>query len=282
MKKKKIVFKDFFAGFADRFLEFILVFAVLMAFIGFIHLLANETLVGEETIVNVEVSPPAQTEQREANILYIKYKNAVLRARLVLAEKKLRQAQEKAEFLEKKLTEHAQTVETETEPLVELHSDRAEFRIEPQTNINDFNACYDELIRRGISECGGEPYLGMIAVYQVMYDRMYSMDAGYASLHDMLSVRNAFAAPYEGDISPWEPLISEACKAVFLNGERAFDVPVKYFYNPYYSSPEGLAFMEAQAYVECIGNHIFCTEWRFVEGTNYDGVNPYALSKEET
>lgn len=267
--------KDFFAGFADRFLEFTIVFVMMMAFIGFIHLLANETLVGEESLVSVETSPPAQTEQREANIAYIKHKNAVLRARLVLAEKKLREAQEQAEFLEKVLAESAQTVETE--PV-----DRAELRIEPQTDIDDFNACYDELIRRGVSECGGEPYLGMIAVYQVMYDRMYSMDAGYKSLHDMLSVRNAFAAPHEGDISPWEPLISNACKAVFLNGERAFDVPTKYFYNPYYSSPEGLAFMESQAYVERIGNHIFCTEWKYVEGTNYDGVNPYALPKEET
>lgn len=171
--------------------------------------------------------------------------------------------------------------EPQPEPVPEPKNDRAEFRIEPQTDIDDFNACYEELIRRGISECGGEPYLGMIAVFQVMYDRMYSMDAGYASLHDMLSVQNAFASPYEDDISPWEPLISEACKAVFLSGERAFDAPVKYFYNPYYSSEEGLTFMESQACLGRIGDHIFCTEWKYIEGTNYDGVNPYALTKEE-
>lgn len=171
--------------------------------------------------------------------------------------------------------------EPQPEPVPEPKNDRAGFCIDPKTDIDDFNACYDELIRRGISECGGEPYLGMIAVFQVMYDRMYSMDAGYASLHDMLSVQNAFASPREGDISPWEPLISEACKAVFLSGERAFDAPVKYFYNPYYSSEKGLAFMESQAYLGRIGDHIFCTEWKYIEGTNHDGINPYALLKEE-
>lgn len=272
--------KDFLTGFADRFLEFILVFTVMMAFIGFIHLLASETLVGEETTVNTETESSAQTEQHEVNIPYIKYKNAVLRARLVLTEKKLREAQEQAEFLEKMLAEPAQTVESEPEPALEFHPDRAEFRIEPKTDIEDYYACRDELIRRGVSECGGEPYLGMIAVFQVMYDRMYSMDAGYESIHDMLGIRNAFAAPYEGDISPWEPEISLACDAVFLYGERAFDVVTKYFYNPYYSSPEGIAFMEAQAYVECIGSHVFCTEWKYIEGTNYDGINPYVLPKE--
>lgn len=235
-----------------------------------IYALANATpLIGEEV---VSTDAAVQVNQVRLKLMHT-------RNRLALQDMKLRKIRKQVEFLEKKLTETE--TETEPEPLVESHSDRAEFRIEPQTNVDDFNACYDELIRRGISECGGEPYLGMVAVYQVMYDRMYNMDAGYASIHDMLSVRNAFAAPYEGDISPWEPLISEACKAVFLNGERAFNVVTKYFYNPYYSSPEGLAFMESQAYVERIGDHIFCTEWKYVEGTNYDGVNPYVLPKEE-
>ncbi len=151
----------------------------------------------------------------------------------------------------------------DSEPELYSETDYSVIRIEPKTDIEDYYSCRDELIRRGVSECGGEPYLGMIAVFQVMYDRMYSMDAGYESIHDMLSVQNAFAAPREGDISPWEPEISKACEAVFLNGERVFDVPTKYFYNPKYSSEAGIAFMEAQAYVGTIGNHVFRTEWKY-------------------
>lgn len=233
-----------------------------LCFALFIWLIRELPLVGMETqaaqIVE-EVATNDAAEQFTVKLLHIRH-------RLALQDKKLRKLQRQAAMLEKLLVEPEPT--PEPEPILETQANSTDLHIVPQTDIDDFNACYDELIRRGISECGGEPYMGMLAVFQVMYDRMYNMNAGYESIHDMLSIRNAFAAPYEGDISPWEAEISKACKAVFLDGERAFGVVTKYFYNPKYSSPEGIAFMEAQAYVGTIGNHTFCTEWKYVEGTS--------------
>lgn len=233
-----------------------------LCFALFIWLIRELPLVGMENqaaqIVE-EVTANDAAEQFTLKLLHIRH-------RLALQDKRLRKLQKQAEALEKMLVEPAPI--PEPEPTLETQSNNMAFRIVPQTDLEDFNACYDELIRRGISECGGEPYTGKLAVFQVMYDRMYSMNAGYESIHDMLSIRNAFAAPYEGDISPWEAEISKACKAVFLEGERAFGVVTKYFYNPRYCSPEGITFMEAQAYVGTIGNHVFCTEWKYVEGTS--------------
>lgn len=129
---------------------------------------------------------------------------------------------------------------------------------------SDYEAEYDLLKRVVIAEAGGEGLLGMKAVAQVIYDRMYlssndwNQDEG---LRGVLTMKNQFAAPYQGDTAAYEPTVSEALESIFDKGERVFDECTVYFYNPKYSSEAGIAFMESQKYVGTIGGHVFMTGW---------------------
>ena len=156
-------------------------------------------------------------------------------------------------------------VEQETcidESVIQTHED--DTIVLTATDISDFMANYDLLKRKIVQEAGNQGMQGMMAVAQVIYDRTYlschdwNQDAG---LYGVLTQRNQFASPYMGDLSPFEPTVSEAMDAVFIHGERVFDEVTTYFYNPRTSSENGIAFMQAQKYVDTIGDHEFRTGW---------------------
>lgn len=134
----------------------------------------------------------------------------------------------------------------------------------PKAAESDYAADYELLKRVVIAEAGGEGLRGMKAVAQVIYDRLYLSSSDWnqdEGLRGVLTMKNQFAAPYQGDTSAYEPAISEALESIFDKGERVFDECTVYFYNPKYSSEAGIAFMESQKYVGTIGSHVFMTGW---------------------
>lgn len=135
---------------------------------------------------------------------------------------------------------------------------------EPKTSAPDYTTDRELLKRVVIAEAGGEGLLGMKAVAQVIYDRLYLSSSDWnqdEGLRGVLTMKNQFAAPYRGDTSAYEPNISEALESIFDKGERVFDDCTVYFYNPKYSSEAGITFMESQKYVGTIGGHVFMTGW---------------------
>lgn len=148
------------------------------------------------------------------------------------------------------------------ESVIQTHED--DTIILTVTDVSDYMTNYDLLKRKIVQEAGNQGMQGMMAVAQVIYDRAYlschdwNQDAG---LYGVLTQRNQFASPYMGDLSPFEPTVSEAMEAVFIQGERIFDEVTTYFYNPQTSSEAGIEFMQAQKYVGTIGDHEFRTGW---------------------
>lgn len=132
------------------------------------------------------------------------------------------------------------------------------------TDVDDLQANYDLLKRVIVSEAGNQGMQGMCAVAQVIYDRAYrskhdwNQDEG---LYGVLTMRNQFASPYPWDLDDFEPTVSEAIDAVFIHGDLVFDEVVTYFYNPAYSTENGIKFMQAQKYVDTIKDHEFRTGW---------------------
>lgn len=132
------------------------------------------------------------------------------------------------------------------------------------TDVEDLQANYDLLKRVIVSEAGNQGMKGMRAVAQVIYDRAYrskhdwNQDEG---LSGVLTMRNQFASPYPWDLDDFEPTVSEAIDAVFIQGNLVFDEIVTYFYNPAGSTEAGIKFMQAQKYVDTIKDHEFRTGW---------------------
>lgn len=134
----------------------------------------------------------------------------------------------------------------------------------PKVAEPDYVTDYELLKRVVIAEAGGEGLRGMKAVAQVIYDRLYLSNSDWnqdEGLRGVLTMKNQFASPYQGDTSAYEPACSEALESIFDKGERVFDECTVYFYNPKYSSEAGIAFMESQKYVGTIGSHVFMTGW---------------------
>lgn len=152
------------------------------------------------------------------------------------------------------------------EEVVEVHDAVAteEPTVSVLTDMEDLQASYDLLKRVIVSEAGNQGMQGMCAVAQVIYDRTYrskhdwNQDEG---LSGVLTMRNQFASPYPWDLDDFEPTVSEAIDAVFIHGDLVFDEVVTYFYNPAYSTENGIKFMQAQKYVSTIKDHEFRTGW---------------------
>lgn len=113
-----------------------------------------------------------------------------------------------------------------------------------------------EVVCMVIAEAGNQSLKGQMAVAQCIYDR-YVTGYGGDSLHEVLTARGQFAAPYKGDVSQY-PKAFEAVVRVFIYGERVFDREVIYFYNPAIADPAAIVAFEANnEYLGTIGDHVF-------------------------
>ena len=130
------------------------------------------------------------------------------------------------------------------------------------TDLDEYNTYYDLIKRKIVAEAGSQGYEGMQAVAQVIYDRVYRSKTDWGSgFYGVLMKPGQFAATYTGDISCFEPAVSEAMDAVFVHGDLVWDEAVVYFYNPATASTAGKQFMETQKYIATLGDHEFRTEW---------------------
>lgn len=110
------------------------------------------------------------------------------------------------------------------------------------------------LVSLVIAEAKGEPYEGQVAVAQVVCDRVA---AGYgATITEVIYAENQFAAPSTESHDKY-PLAVEAVHAVLYEGERAFEEPTLFFFNPEWSSPSAVEWLRTKPYVGTIGNHEF-------------------------
>lgn len=117
-----------------------------------------------------------------------------------------------------------------------------------------------QLLRQIIAaEARGEGYEGMMAVAQVIRDRMEHPNTtlyGGPTLRGVVLKQGQFAKPWSGDLSKY-PDIHKAIEAVFTNGERVFEEPTLFFYYPKMSTARGAAPIRRYNYVGQVGVHHF-------------------------
>lgn len=109
------------------------------------------------------------------------------------------------------------------------------------------------LVERVVAaEARGEPFEGMVAVAQVILDRL---------LHPVFPntvaevVMREFASPYRGVVTNE---VKKAVSLVFDYGQRAFEGTLLYFMNPITASKNGAAWIRRNCnWVLTIGNHKF-------------------------
>lgn len=111
----------------------------------------------------------------------------------------------------------------------------------------------DLVARLVATEAGGEPFDGQKAVAQCVIDRAAAFDM---SISEVIYQKNQFATPYAGDMSAF-PRSRAAAEAVMLDGERVFDTPVIFFYNPGTSDPGAKSWLETKPYIDTICCHVF-------------------------
>lgn len=147
-------------------------------------------------------------------------------------------------------------------PEIELVTQLAEA---PKTavDMDDYSQNYDLILGTILAEARGEGVEGMQAVAQVIYDRTYCFPELFGDgLYSVLTAPRQFAAPfYCAEDNTVTEAAEEAMEMVFINGQRVWDHPVVYFYNPATASSCGAEFLRTKQYVETIGNHEFRTEW---------------------
>ena len=130
------------------------------------------------------------------------------------------------------------------------------------TDLDEYDTYYDLIKRKIVAEAGNQGYDGMRAVAQVIYDRVYRSKTDWGDgFYGVLMKPGQFAPTYTGNLSDFEPAVSEAMDAVFVHGDLVWDEAVVYFYNPATASVSGKQFMETQKYVATLGDHEFRTEW---------------------
>ena len=130
------------------------------------------------------------------------------------------------------------------------------------TDLDEYDTYYDLIKRKIVAEAGNQGYDGMRAVAQVIYDRMYRSETDWGDgFYGVLMKQGQFAPTYTGNLSDFEPAVSEAMDAVFVHGDLMWDEVVVYFYNPATASASGKQFMETQKYVATLGDHEFRMEW---------------------
>lgn len=130
------------------------------------------------------------------------------------------------------------------------------------TDMADYEANYDLIRGVILAEARGEGIVGMHAVAQVIYDRVYYYPEEFGSdLYSVLTSPGQFAKPYYCDPSYVTEAAEEVMEAVFVENFRIWDFPVVYFYNPETASEEGAAYIRTKQYVDTVGNHEFRTEW---------------------
>ena len=130
------------------------------------------------------------------------------------------------------------------------------------TNLDEYDTYYDLIKRKIVAEAGNQGYDGMRAVAQVIYDRVYRSKTDWGDgFYGVLMKPGQFAPTYTGNLSDFEPTVSEAMDAVFVHGDLMWDEVVVYFYNPATASVSGKQFMETQKYIATLGDHEFRTEW---------------------
>ena len=108
------------------------------------------------------------------------------------------------------------------------------------------------LIERVVAaESRGEPFEGMVAVAQVVLDRLLHPSFPNA----IEGVLREFASPYNGHVGD---RIKEAVSAVFDHGDRVSDVALLFFMNPSKASYNGKKWIINNCeQVLTIGSHIF-------------------------
>lgn len=152
------------------------------------------------------------------------------------------------------------------QPTAELITLPAVQYVEPKqvtlTDMADYEANYDLIRGVILAEARGEGIVGMHAVAQVIYDRVYYYPEEFGSdLYSVLTSPGQFAKPYYCDPSYITEAAEEVMEAVFVDDDRIWDFPVTYFYNPATASKEGAAYIKTKQYVATVGNHEFRTEW---------------------
>jgi len=130
------------------------------------------------------------------------------------------------------------------------------------TDMADYEANYDLIRGVILAEARGEGIVGMHAVAQVIYDRVYYYPEEFGSdLYSVLTSPGQFAKPYYCDHSYVTEAAEEVMEAVFVDNYRIWDFPVTYFYNPATASKTGAAYIKTKQYVATVGSHEFRTEW---------------------
>lgn len=130
------------------------------------------------------------------------------------------------------------------------------------TDMADYEDNYDLILGVILAEARGEGIVGMHAVAQVIYDRVYYYPEEFGSdLYSVLTKPGQFAKPYYCNPSYVTEAAEEVMEAVFVDNIRVWDFPVTYFYNPATASEEGAAYIKTKQYVATIGSHEFRTEW---------------------
>lgn len=109
------------------------------------------------------------------------------------------------------------------------------------------------LIERVVAaEARGEPFEGMMAVAQVILDRL--LHPTYPNTVEAVLLRE-FASPYRGFVASE---VKKAVSLVFDHGHRVFEGTLLYFMNPLTASRAGAAWIKNNCnWVLTIGNHKF-------------------------
>lgn len=113
-----------------------------------------------------------------------------------------------------------------------------------------------EVVDMVIAESGNQSIRGQMAVAQCILDR-YNAQYGGDTIHEILTAHGQFTTPYDGDRDLY-PQAYEAVMRVFIFGERVYDKPVIYFYNPELANEQALAVFESSyEYLGTIDDHVY-------------------------
>lgn len=112
---------------------------------------------------------------------------------------------------------------------------------------------HELLVRVIAGEARGEPYLGQIAVAQVILDRCITTGM---SVTQVLRARGQFCTPWPGDLESC-PTVVEAVDEVFGFGVRAFEDVTTTFFNPQDADPATVKQLRKLPYIGRIGRHEF-------------------------
>jgi spore germination cell wall hydrolase CwlJ-like protein len=108
------------------------------------------------------------------------------------------------------------------------------------------NADRAEIERTLMVECGGEPYIGVVAVAQCTLDAAQKDGIAPVEVLTEYKYTKARKAPSQS--------VREAMRAVYDRGERAIEQKIFYFANPRYCD---MTFHKTRPLVAVIGNHNF-------------------------